>query len=153
MAGETLGACLAFALARGFLGQRARDYFGKHAKLRIFNEALADEGWKFIALTRMTPFFPFKLSNYLFGALGFRFSDFFWGTLLGTLPLSFVMVYLGSLIPDLSGIDGHSPWDSPYATGFSIGLGVLALGGLFLISRHAGRSYRQKLAAWEREKK
>ena len=150
VAGETLGAMVAFWLGRTIFATRVRRYFHGHPKLGFFNESLADEGWKFIALTRMTPFFPFKLSNYLFGSLGFRFRDFFWGTLLGTLPLCFTLAYLGSLLPDLTGLESHSPWSLPLGRWSAFTTGTLAVAGLILISRRAQKNFRKKLGDWEK---
>ncbi len=151
--GETLGAVIAFWLARGFLGARVRRYFHGHPKLGFLNESLADEGWKFIALTRMTPFFPFKLSNYLFGALTFRFRDFVWGTFWGTLPLCFTLGYLGSLLPDLAGLEHRSPWSHPMGRWAAVATGVFAVAGLTWISRRAQRTFQKKLVVWEESRR
>ena len=64
--GESLGACMAYLLGRGFFKSWAHRYLVKHPKLGMLNTTLAGEGWKFIAITRMTPLFPFKISNYFF---------------------------------------------------------------------------------------
>jgi uncharacterized membrane protein YdjX (TVP38/TMEM64 family) len=149
MAGEMLGAILAFGLAHRFLKARVLGYFQGHPKLGFLNDSLADEGWTFIALTRLTPFFPFKLSNYMFGALAFRFSDFFWGTLLGSLPLCLTLVYLGSLLPDLTGLESQTPWSSTLGRMTALGTGAVAVLGLTWISVRARRSFQLKLADWE----
>jgi uncharacterized membrane protein YdjX (TVP38/TMEM64 family) len=147
MIGEMAGACLAFAIARLLLGPRLRRYFLRHPRMGILEGLLAGEGWKFIALTRMTPFFPFKLSNYFFGSTSLRFRDFFWGSLLGTLPLSVAVVYLGSIAADLTSLEKGSLRDSPWALGLSLGTACLAVAGMAWVSRRAGRAYREKLAA------
>jgi uncharacterized membrane protein YdjX (TVP38/TMEM64 family) len=149
MLGEVIGAMLAFGFAHRFLKAWVRRFLMGHPKLGFLNESLSDEGWKFIALTRLTPFFPFKLSNYVFGALNFRFSAFFWGTLLGTLPLSFTMVYLGSLLPDLTGLENQTPWSSSLGRFAALGSGVVAVLGLIWISARARQSFQLKLADWE----
>ncbi len=126
------------------------DYCRQHPKLGILNSSVSESGWKFVALTRMTPFFPFKLSNYFFGASGYRFRDFFWGTVFGTLPITFTMVYLGSLLPDPESLHGHVPLENPTGRFALIGIGAAAVTGMLLMSKHASRVYRRKMAAWER---
>ena len=147
MVGEMVGACLAFAVARMLLGARLRRYCLRHPRLNILDDLLAGEGWKFIALTRMTPFFPFKLSNYFFGSTTLRFRDFFWGSLVGTIPLSAAVVYLGSVAANLTSMEKGSLGDSPWTLGLTLGTGALALVGMGWISRRAGRAYREKVAA------
>ena len=147
MLGEIAGATLAYWIGRLFFGPRARQYILNHPKLRFLSESLTEEGWRFIALTRMIPLFPFKLSNYFFGVSGFRFAGFFWGTALGTFPLSFTLVYLGSMIPDLSGVENGGIPASPLARGITLIAGALALAGLVLVSKRAAINYRDRLAA------
>ncbi len=141
---ETLGACLAFGIARHFFGARMRDYFRKHPKFARVNRALALEGWKFIALTRMTPLFPFKLSNYFFGAADFGFHDFFWGTLLGIMPFSVTLVYLGSLATNWGSLASGPPHSAAWKIA-AVSLGVIAVAGLAFIGRHAARRLQGKL--------
>ena len=145
--GEIAGASLAYWIARLFFGPGARRYFLSHPKLAFLSESLAEEGWRFIALTRMIPLFPFKLSNYYFGVSGFRFAGFFWGTALGTLPLTFALVYIGSLIPDLTGVEKGVLPASTVARVITITAAVLSLAGLVLVSKRAAKKYRDRLAA------
>lgn len=82
-------------------------------------------------LTRLIPFFPFKLSNYAFGLTGFRVRDFLIGTAIGTIPISATNVYAGSLAADLVTMDavtqrGPLQWAS-------LGLGLAALLVLVLV--------------------
>jgi uncharacterized membrane protein YdjX (TVP38/TMEM64 family) len=70
--GTTLGASAAFVLARYFLGARARQWLLGRSGLQAITENLSSHAFKIVLLTRMVPFFPFKLSNYLFGVMHFR---------------------------------------------------------------------------------
>ncbi len=148
--GQTLGACLAFFLGRWFLKSWVIRYLLKHPKLGILNTTLAEEGWKFIAITRMTPLFPFKISNYIFGAIGYPFSAFLRGTFLGILPLSITLVYLGSLIQDFSGLANQNTLRDPLVRGVALAAGVVALIGMALISKRATRNYLALVRASEK---
>jgi uncharacterized membrane protein YdjX (TVP38/TMEM64 family) len=152
VAGQTLGACMAFFLGRRFFKSWARNYLLKHPKLGMLNTTLAGEGWKFIAITRMTPLFPFKISNYFFGAIGYPFWAFFRGTILGILPLSITLVYLGTLVQDFSGLTSRNTLGNPLAQGMAIAAGVVAVIGLAFISKRATRNYLQLVKASEQNK-
>ena len=82
-----------------------------------------------VLATRLLPFFPFKLSNYVFGWMRFPFAAFFWGTLLGLIPITMVSVSAGALVSDLSGLANpglitERGWAWSLAT---LGLGVVVL--------------------------
>jgi uncharacterized membrane protein YdjX (TVP38/TMEM64 family) len=98
----TLGATIAFLIARHLLGERTSRYFLSHPRLKVLNDEFAHEGWRVILLTRLIPFFPFKLSNYFFGVSDFTLRDFVLGTAIGVVPFTITNVYLGSLAADLS---------------------------------------------------
>ncbi len=100
--GTTLGATLAFLIARYLFGQRARQFVMARAKLRLVSEELTPNGWKIVMLTRLIPFFPGKISNYFFGLTAFSLRGYVGGSLLGFIPFSINNVYLGSIAADLS---------------------------------------------------
>jgi len=66
------------------------------------DEAVAREGWKIVALTRLSPVFPFNLLNYAFGLTNVRVRDYVVASWAGTLPGTILYVYLGSLAGDLT---------------------------------------------------
>ena len=98
----TLGAAIAFITARYLFSTRITDFFLSHPKVSVINQYLDYDGWKFITATRLIPFFPFKLSNYVFGLTKFRFSSFVAGTFLGIWPNTILNVYVGSLAANLT---------------------------------------------------
>jgi len=62
-------------------------------------------------LLRLSPLFPFALSNYLYGATSIDFASFFWGTLCGFAPGTLAYVYTGVVGKALTiGGDGVQPW-------------------------------------------
>lgn len=65
LSGATLGATLAFLIAR-YLGA---DWVTNRAgpRVRVLNEGVSAEGWRFIAFVRLVPLFPFNLLNYALG--------------------------------------------------------------------------------------
>jgi uncharacterized membrane protein YdjX (TVP38/TMEM64 family) len=127
---ETVGATIAFLFARYAVGDSAAAYLQKRAKLMHVSTALLAHGWRLIAVLRMIPFFPFKLSNYVFGLVPVSFRDYVVGTFIGLWPITIFNVYLGSIAADLVSLgDAASPRSSfqwfMYAAGFSVSIAAL----------------------------
>jgi uncharacterized membrane protein YdjX (TVP38/TMEM64 family) len=123
--GTTIGAALAFLIARYLFGQRARSFVMARAKLQVVSEELTPHGWKIVLLTRLIPFFPGKISNYFFGLTRFSLLDFVGGSLLGFIPYSIHNVYLGSLAADITALSARNLDRSPlewalYGAGFIV---------------------------------
>ena len=121
--GTTLGAAIAFLIARYFLGERAHIYIQNRVGLLAVSREMAPHGWKIVLLTRLIPFFPGKLSNFLFGLTNFSFGGFVAGTFIGVIPFSLHNVYLGSLTADLSTLSARESVRTPlewgiYGAGF-----------------------------------
>ena len=84
--GTTLGAVLALLIARHLCGERAARWLRERERLSALNGELATQGWKVVLLTRLLPFFPFKLSNYVFGLTRVSLRGFLAGTFIGVIP-------------------------------------------------------------------
>lgn len=95
--GATLGATTAFLVGRYF----ARDWVAKkiegNAAFAAIDRAVADEGWKIVGLTRLSPAFPFSLLNYAFGLTRVSLRDYVLASWIGMMPGTVMYVYLGSL--------------------------------------------------------
>ena len=100
--GTTLGATVAFLLARHCFGHRAAAFVQRHERLKVVGDEFVSEGWKIVLLTRLVPFFPFKVSNYVFGLTRVSLRGFVGGTFVGEIPFSVHNVYLGSIAADLA---------------------------------------------------
>ncbi len=93
LAGATIGAVLAFLAARylagGWVARRAG---GRLGWLLASVEA---EGWRFVAVTRLVPLFPFNLLNYALGLTRIGFWPYVVTTLICMLPGTFAYTWLG----------------------------------------------------------
>lgn len=119
VAGKILGSTVAFWIARrmlrsGLLPQGARRAFERFPLLHALHAQLDRGDWRTVALVRLVPLIPFKLSNYMFGWMGFRFRALLLGTLVGTVPYSLMTAYLGSLAADLTSIVSSPPAARPW---------------------------------------
>ncbi|MDE3083675.1 MAG: TVP38/TMEM64 family protein [Verrucomicrobiota bacterium] len=94
---STLGATSAFLVGRYF----ARGWVAKkiegNASFAAIDRAVADEGWKIVGLTRLSPVFPFTLLNYAFGLTRVKLRDYILASWIGMMPGTVMYVYLGSL--------------------------------------------------------
>ena len=99
---STIGATAAFLIGRFF----ARNWVAKtvegNSKFGAIDDAVADGGWKVIGLIRLSPLFPFNLSNYALGLTKVSLHEYVLATWLGMLPGTVMYVYLGSLASDLA---------------------------------------------------
>jgi uncharacterized membrane protein YdjX (TVP38/TMEM64 family) len=125
----TLGATAAFLvgryLARGWVTRR----LAGSPRLGAIDAAVAREGWKIVALTRLSPAFPFVLLNYAFGLTRVRLRDYVLASWLGMMPGIALYTYLGSLAGDVAaaaaGGRARTPWEwALYALGFVATLAV-----------------------------
>jgi len=98
---ETIGASMAFLLARHVVGPASGEWLKERARLLHVSAAILSHGWRVIAVFRIIPFFPFKLSNYMFGLAPISFRNYFVGTLVGLWPITLFNVYLGSIAADM----------------------------------------------------
>ena len=119
---STLGATAAFLVGRYF----ARDWVAKkienNPSFRAIDEAVADEGWKIVGLTRLSPVFPFVFLNYAFGLTKVRLRDYFFASWIGMMPGTVMYVYIGSLAGDLATMGGDRARTPAEWTLYSVGL-------------------------------
>jgi uncharacterized membrane protein YdjX (TVP38/TMEM64 family) len=95
--GANLGAQSAFLVGRYL----ARDWVARKIEsrpaFRAIDQAVADEGWKIVLLTRLSPVFPFTFLNYALGLTRVRFRHYAPATFFGMMPGTVLYVYLGAL--------------------------------------------------------
>ena len=84
LVGATGGATLAFFIARYL----ASDWVEQHTKglAKRLREGVEQEGWRFVAFTRLVPLFPFNLLNYAFGLTKIKPSHYIVTSLFAMLP-------------------------------------------------------------------
>lgn len=140
--GTTLGAGLAFLIARYLFGKRAVDYLLAREKLGAVSKGLSVHGWKFVLLTRLIPFFPSKISNYLFGLMPLSFRGYLSGSFIGFIPFSLHNVYLGSIAADIATL-GERNTDRTTVEWAVYGFGFVAtVIAVVFISRVANKALR-----------
>ncbi len=97
-AGATLGATAAFLVGRYLARDAIARKIEKNQKFATIDRAVAQEGWKIVLLTRLSPVFPFTLLNYAFGLTRVKLSHYVLASWVGMIPGTVMYVYLGSLV-------------------------------------------------------
>ena len=93
----TIGAILAFLVSRYMAREFVRKRLERRPLFRALDDAIAQEGWKVVALFRLTPLIPFNLQNYFFGATAIDIRGYALATLFGIMPGAAAYLYLGML--------------------------------------------------------
>ena len=124
-AGATLGAALAFLVARFVARDRIEAMAKGNDKFRKIDTAIGQQGAKLIFLLRLSPVIPFNLSNYLYGLTSVKFWPYVLASWIGMMPGTVLYVYLGTVGKiglEASKGDGHR---NPIEYVF-LGIGLLA---------------------------
>lgn len=95
-AATMLGGWLAFLLARSALRGWVGRYLGRHPAMTRLDAAMCGEGWRMVALLRISPVMPFALTSYGIGLTRIAQRDFLLGTL-ASLPALAGYVAIGAL--------------------------------------------------------
>ena len=93
--GANVGAALAFLIARYLARQAVERRLAGFPKFKAIDRAVAEGGWKIVAMLRLSPAVPFNVQNYLYGLTGIRFWSCVGATAIAMLPGIFLYVYLG----------------------------------------------------------
>lgn len=96
-AGATLGASLAFLVARFIAREKIEDMAEENQKFRAIDRAIGKQGAKLVFLLRLSPVIPFNLSNYFYGLTGVKFWPYVLASWLGMMPGTFLYVYIGTV--------------------------------------------------------
>jgi len=118
-----LSATISFAIARTVLRTKVEGLLQNYPEFQKIDKAIGKEGFKLMLLIRLSPIFPFSLSNYLYGVTSVKFWPYFWGTSLGFAPGTIAYVYTGTVGKALT-IDAGTATSQP--TYLIAGLIVLA---------------------------
>jgi len=93
----SIGTSLAFLIARYLARDAVAGRLESRPKLKAVDKAVDEEGWKVVALLRLSPLVPFGLQNYLFGLTSVGFWPYALATLFGIVPGTALYVSVGAL--------------------------------------------------------
>lgn len=146
--GALLGSSGSFLVARYLARAKIERKVAGNARFAAIDRAIAKDGWKFVALLRLSPVLPFNLLNYALGLTRIGF----WGYLAGSLamlPGTLLYVYYGNVAGSLAAVASGAAAENQGAERWVMyGVGLLAT---VAASVFLARRAKQAIAAAERE--
>ncbi len=115
----TIGATLAFLVARYLLHKRVEALVAMRPKFKAVKAALSEGGWKIVGLLRLSPLVPFNLQNYFYGVTDVKLPEYVAATFVGIMPGTLLYVYLGAAGKAASGKGAGGPLQWTF---FALGL-------------------------------
>jgi uncharacterized membrane protein YdjX (TVP38/TMEM64 family) len=148
--GSTLGSAASFLLGRTLLRSWVEAKVERNPKFRAIDRAVAENGFKVVLLTRLSPVFPYNLLGYAFGVTRVGFRDYVIASWLGMLPGTVTYVYLGSALRSVSEVlsgkvEGGPAREALFALGLIATIAVTAV-----VTRAARRAIREAAPEVER---
>jgi uncharacterized membrane protein YdjX (TVP38/TMEM64 family) len=134
-AASTLGASLAFLIARYVARKAITQKFGQNEKFRRLDRLTREHGSIIVAITRLIPLFPFTLLNYGFGLTGVSFWTYVFWSWLCMLPMTVVFV-LGADAVTRAAAEGKVPW-------MLIGVISATIGIIIVLVRQARKKIKE----------
>ncbi len=137
-----LGATLAAVLGRTLLRSWVESKVADRPRIRALDRAIGREGFKMVALLRLSPVLPFTLLNYALGITAVPLGTYILASAVGMFPATIAYVYLGSLIPNVTRLieGGASESGSPLRTALLVAGGVATLAVALWLARVAQRA-------------
>ncbi len=145
--GATLGASLAFLVARYGARRAIEKKIAGNPKFAAIDRAVSKEGLKIVSLLRLSPVFPFNLLNYALGLTKVRFVDYLIACL-AMLPGTVLYVYYGTAAGSLAQVASGKAGGQGATKWISLGIGILATVIVTtFITRLASKALKQQLDA------
>ena len=91
--GATGGASLAFLIGRYLAGEWVENR--TQGIMKRLKDGVEQEGWRFVAFTRLVPLFPFNVLNYAFGLTKIKFSHYALASFFCMLPGATAYAFIG----------------------------------------------------------
>jgi uncharacterized membrane protein YdjX (TVP38/TMEM64 family) len=129
--GYTVGAIVAFLIARRLLRARVVALIAPRPKFRAVMQAIDAEGWRLVGLIRIASPIPGTVTSYLAGVTGIGLWPYTAATFVGSAPQIFAFVSIGAL--------GHTLLDDPLVSRAQlaflvVGIALLAA-AIWLVTR------------------
>jgi uncharacterized membrane protein YdjX (TVP38/TMEM64 family) len=134
--GATVGAGLAFLIARYFARDAVASWVSKNEKFKKLDRMTLEHGAMIVAITRLVPVFPFNFLNYAFGLTKIPFWTYVFWSWLCMLPGT-VLYVVGVDAVTQAIVHRNVPWP---LLGVVAGVGVL----LVVLVRFARRKIKEK---------
>jgi uncharacterized membrane protein YdjX (TVP38/TMEM64 family) len=140
---STLGATAAFLVGRYVARSWVAHKIEGNARFSAIDNAVADEGWRIVGLTRLSPVFSFNLLNYAYGLTRVSLKEYVLASWIGMMPGTVMYVYIGSLAGDLASV-GTESTEAPSAARWAIN--IIAFLATVLVTVYVTKIAKKALA-------
>jgi len=145
--GATIGSCCAFLIARYVARRAIERRMAGNAKFAAIDKAIGREGFKIVALLRLSPVFPFNLLNYALGLTKVTFLQYLAASI-AMLPGTLLYVYYGKAAGSLAALAGGAKTEKGLGSYLVLALGLVATVVVTaFVTRLAGKALRQEIDA------
>ncbi len=143
---SVLASTAAFLLGRTLARDWVACRIDRDPRFAAVDRAIGQSGFSIVLLLRLSPIFPYSLTNYALGLTGVRLRDYVLASWIGMLPGTFLFVYLGSLVTTASQVAqgaaiSAGPWRQAFYW-FGLAATVLVVA---VVTRIARRGLREAL--------
>lgn len=143
--GATLGASAAFLVARYVARGAIERRIAGNARFAAIDRAVGREGFKIVALLRLSPIFPFNLLNYSLGLTKVGFWPYVAASI-AMLPGTLLYVYYGKAAGSLAALAGGAKTAKGTGSWVLLGVGLVAtILVTTYVTRLAGKALRQQI--------
>ncbi len=99
--GSLLAATLSFLIGKFLFHNAISNWLIKYPRIKLIQNAISKKGLIIVFLMRLSPLFPFAISNYAFSLTDISFKNYFFISWVGMIPGTVLYVYLGVLSTSL----------------------------------------------------
>jgi uncharacterized membrane protein YdjX (TVP38/TMEM64 family) len=135
--GAIIGASLSFLAGRYIFKNKVENFIATKPKLNSIDKAVEAEGWKIVALCRLSPLIPFNLQNWFFGVTSISFKSYFLSSFFAIMPGTLLYIWIGSLGSDIADNENTSIVKTIFL--------IIGLIATFVVTFYIGKKARQKL--------
>lgn len=121
-AGSMLGGLFAVLLGRGFARERVEKKLSDNPRAARIDRAVAERGWKVVAVIRLSPFVPYALINYVLGLSSIRLWVLGVVTGLCIIPSTALYAWFGAI--GRTGLEGEGGLPADPSDWALVGLGL-----------------------------
>lgn len=98
---SSVGSVLPFFIAKKYGRKRIKEKIEK-TKYKKYLDTTDENSFMFALYMRLIPLIPYELQNYILGLVDISAGKFILATFIGLLPGTFMLIYLGNTITDVS---------------------------------------------------
>jgi uncharacterized membrane protein YdjX (TVP38/TMEM64 family) len=141
------GASCAFLIGRYFARDWVRTRIAHLPRFGALDRATHHDGFLIVLLVRLSPLFPFNVTNYALGITAATFRDYLLASWIGMLPGTVLYVYIGTLVLDIAQLASGGIAELSAQRYLLVGGFIATVALTALITHRASRALGRQLAS------